>query len=412
MAARPPDLDRAHQPARSPDDDRLGRATSGHLQAGSRYAIGPVLAQQSIRELTLTKRNYAGVVDDASFLVYQSGYDRGYGADGDHLKTMKDINIALDAGMAMITLDQTEVMNAAAETYTPEEVESAFADLASDVQKHVLDTYADKTRDFEGQDVHLAALEAKRCTLMYWEALEFTAKVHAHLVSRRGKAFDLELSIDETTAPTLPSHHWFIIAELQRRGVEVTSLAPRFIGDFQKGIDYIGDLNEFEMQFAVHCAIARAHGDYKISVHSGSDKFSAFPIVGQHTRQRFHLKTAGTSWLEATRVISEQEPALFRRMVAASYAGLDEALKLYHITADFDAIPKVDSLVDADLPQLLEINESRQLLHISYGTLLNHPDLRGPFFAALHTHEAAYEAALDKHFTRHFSTLGIAPFAG
>jgi hypothetical protein len=173
---------------------------------------------------------------------------------------------------------------------------------------------------------------------------------------------------------------------------------------------HIGDLNEFEQQFAVHCAIARAHGDYKISVHSGSDKFSAFPIVGEHTRQRFHLKTAGTSWLEAVRVISEQEPALFRQMMAATYAGLDSALKLYHITADFDKIPKVADMADGDLRQLLNLNESRQLLHISYGTLLNHPDIRAPFFAALHTHEAAYEEALDRHFTKHFTALAVAPW--
>lgn len=391
--------------------DRLGRASAGHLAAARRYAIGPVLAQQSIRELTLTNRQYAGVVNDATFLVFQAGYTHGYGADGDHLKTMKDIDIALEAGMAMITLDQTEVLNAAAEKLSDAEVASAFTALPAEVQSHVTAHYAGKAVTYEGHSIRLSEVEAKRCTLMYWDALEFTEKVHAHLVKRRGKAFDLELSIDETTAPTLPSHHWYIIAELERRGVEVTSLAPRFIGEFQKGIDYIGDLNEFELQFSIHCAIARAHGDYKISVHSGSDKFSAFPIVGEHTRQRFHLKTAGTSWLEAVRVMTQKEPQLFRDMYAASHAGLEQALKLYHITADFSRIPDLAGLADSELPELMEMVEARQLLHISYGTLLNHKEVGPRFFRALHAHEAAYVACLDRHFTRHLEGLGVAPWS-
>ena len=94
--------------------DRLGLATTGHIRAARKVQISPVLAQQSMRELTMTKRTFRGVVDDACFLVFASDYRDGYGADGDHLKTIKDIDTALAAGMPLITLDRSDVMNAAA----------------------------------------------------------------------------------------------------------------------------------------------------------------------------------------------------------------------------------------------------------------------------------------------------------
>ncbi len=387
--------------------DRLGLASAGHIHAARKYQVAPVLAQQSIRELTLTNRTYKDVVDCASFLVFQEGWKEGYGADGDHLKTMDDINVAVDAGMAMITLDQTEVMHAEPENYSAEKVDEEFAKLPDAVREHVLQSYADRTFKVADEEVTISATEAKRCALMYLDACDFTKEVYEHLKSRRGDQFDLELSIDETTAPTLPSHHLFIINELCIREVEVTSLAPRFIGDFQKGIDYIGDLNEFETQFKVHCAIAKEFGNYKISVHSGSDKFSVNPIIGKYTDMRLHLKTAGTSWLEALRVIAHEDPTLFREIFKAAEAGYAEALKLYHITADFAKVPKIDDQADTELGDYLEQDESRQLLHISYGVLLQNPVVAPKFFAAMHRYEDTYYRFLDRHFTRHLDTLGV-----
>ena len=296
--------------------DRLGLATPGHIRALRGYEAAPVLAQQSIRELTLTRRDFPGVVADASFLVFQEGYEGGYGADGDHLKNIRDIDSALDAGMPMITLDLTEVMAPAPADWSETQVDAAFARLDSGTRSHVAEAWEGRQFELPGCRITLSAVEARRCALMYGRALDFAAEVDRHLRERRGSGYDLEISIDETTTPTLPAHHLFIAAELQRRDVAATSIAPRFVGEFQKGIDYIGDPEEFERQFAVHCAIARARGGYKISVHSGSDKFSVYPAVGRHTGMRLHLKTAGTSWLQAVRVISRANPSLFRRMLA------------------------------------------------------------------------------------------------
>jgi hypothetical protein len=189
--------------------------------------------------------------------------------------------------------------------------------------------------------------------------------------------------------------------------VAVTSLAPRFIGEFQKGIDYIGDRPVFGEQFRAHCAIATASGGYKISVHSGSDKFSVFPIVGRHTDLRVHVKTAGTSWLEAVRTIALQEPALYRTLQARALAAFPEALKFYHVTPDLSRVPAPAGLADTALPKLLDQDAARQLLHVTYGGILSDPTIRGPFFLALHRHEEVYYGCLEAHFRRHLYALGV-----
>ncbi len=338
--------------------DRLGLATPGHVRAMVGKDAAPVLAQQSVRELTLTRRDFPGVVRDASFLVFQEGYEDGYGADGDHLKTLRDIDLALDAGMPMITLDLTEVMSPEPAAWPADRVEGVFGHLPADFRRRIEKEYEGRGFQLPGCRVEISALEAQRCAIMYARAIDFAAEVDRHLRTRRGSAYDLEVSIDETTAPTLPAHHLFIATELGRLGVAVTSMAPRFVGEFQKGIDYIGRLDEFEEQFKVHCAIAKARGGYKISVHSGSDKFSVYPAVGRHTDLRLHLKTAGTSWLQAVRVIARLDPSLFRVMLARALEGFPVAAKLYHVAANPAAVAPPSTVSDERLESYLDLPDS------------------------------------------------------
>jgi hypothetical protein len=83
-------------------------------------------------------------------------------------------------------------------------------------------------------------------------------------------------------------------ARLRQLGVRWVSLAPRYNGRFEKGVDYLGDVPPFEKDLAIHAAIAREFGPYKLSLHSGSDKFSIYPAAMRQTRGLVHLKTAGT----------------------------------------------------------------------------------------------------------------------
>ena len=391
--------------------DRLGLAGPGHIRAVLPYDVYPVLAQLSMRELSLTGRSYPQVVADAAFSVLQEGFDRGYGADGDHLKTLADIETAVDAGMPMITLDLTEVMHPEPGEWSESRVDEAFGGLSEHVRRRVVESYGGKTFSLGERSITISMEEAKRCALMYWKALDFTEEVDQLLRSRRGDGYDLEVSIDETTTPTIPSHHLFIAAELQRRQVTVNSLAPRFIGEFQKGIDYIGDLDEFKRQFALHCRIASAFGGYKVSIHSGSDKFSAYPVIGKHTELRVHVKTAGTSWLESLRSVAMADPALFRLMLSRAYDYYPQALKLYHITPDLSRIPKQEAVPDRELPRYLDIPESRQLLHVSYGGLLHDPDLQAPFFNLLTREEELHYRVLEKHLGRHVELLGVGKYS-
>jgi hypothetical protein len=347
------------------------------------------------------------VVDDATFMVFQAGYKDGFGADGDHLKNIPDIDIALSAGMPMITLDLSEVMLAKAGDWQDSQVEASFQEFTPDIRKRIEQTYFDKGFKVGNHEVKIDAATARRCAVMYLKALDFALEVFNHIKSRRGEEFDLEISIDETTSPTLPSHHLFIVKELQLRGVKFTSLAPRFIGEFQKAVDYIGDPAEFARQFEVHAAIAKTYGDYKVSIHSGSDKFMVYPTIGKMTGMRLHLKTAGTSWLEAVRVISENDPELYRLMHKSALANFNDMLRLYHITADINKVPNVDTMPDKDLPKLMEMNEARQLLHITYGPILRDKAIRPLFFAAMHKFEKQYCETLKTHFEKHLSLLGV-----
>lgn len=382
--------------------DRLGLANRGHIAAARKFKVSPVLAQQSMRELSLTNRTFQNVVDDATFAVFACDYRSGYGADGDHLKKITDIDMALAAGMPMITLDLSDVMNPAAGTWSEAEIESVFRDLPDETRTRIGRIYG----ELRDGGIEIDTLTAKRCAVMYDKALDFAAEVYRHLREKRGEEFDLEISIDETTSPTLPSHHLYITRELRFRGVKFSSLAPRFIGEFQKAIDYIGDKAEFDRQFAIHASIARMYGNYKISVHSGSDKFSVYRTIGHETSGCLHLKTAGTSWLVAVEVLAKFEPLLYRDMHRSALEYFSEMRKLYHITADIVKIPALNKSADRDLPQFMAMPEARQLLHITYGPILTGP-LRERFFVAMYRLEKEYTAAIEAHFTKHLSLLNL-----
>ncbi|GHV55108.1 hypothetical protein AGMMS49579_17120 [Spirochaetia bacterium] len=225
-------------------------------------------------------------------------------------------------------------------------------------------------------------------------------------------AADFEISIDETVSITTPLQHYFVARELIDAGVSFATMAPRFCGEFQKGIDYIGDLKQFEKEIKIHAVIAR-HFKYKLSIHSGSDKFSVFPSIGKETRGIFHVKTAGTNWLEAMRVVAVVDPALYREVHRYALSAFDEATKYYHVTTDLSKIPDVDSLKDAELPNLFNQNDARQLIHITYGLILSKKNSDGSFafkdklYKLWNAHAQVYADALIKHIGKHLDLLGI-----
>jgi len=351
--------------------DRLGLASGGHIKAVCDMDAFPVLAQQSMRELNLTNRKYDDVLASAVWAVFREGYTAGYGADGDHLKSHEDVKYAIDSGFSMITLDCSE--------HIPSDSSSGVSNAAEPEQ-------------------------------VYRPAIEHIVSIYNDFIA--GTNLDFEVSLDETQALTSPGAHLFVTKQLHNRGVNFTSLAPRFPGEFQKGIDYRGNLPEFEREFSAHAQIAKDFG-YKLSIHSGSDKFSVFPSIGRLSGSKFHLKTAGTSWLEAVRVIALTRPSLYRQMHTFALAHLSEAKKYYHITEDVSKIPDITGLSDIELPGYMDADDSRQVLHITYGLLLCAKTsdgtslFRDRIYETLRKHENEYEAALVKHIKRHLVELGL-----
>jgi tagaturonate epimerase len=399
--------------------DRLGVATPGHIRAVRKFDVLPVFAQQSVRENAQTGRDYRGVIRDAAWAVFQENYQRGYGADGDHLKSLREIETALDAGVSMVTLDLSEKLNPEAFEAPADWVKRKYGEEIDEEESKVLfHLYLGKEfhlRSPQGEcRIRYSEEDVKRNALLYHRAVDFTEEVYAFIRSRKGdrSSFDFEVSIDETPFPTPPENHLFFVIQLNHRGVRIDSLAPRFIGEFQKGIDYLGDLRVFREQFAQHVVISQHYG-YKISVHSGSDKFSVFPDIGRLAKDGLHLKTAGTSWLEAMRLIALRAPALFREMHRFALESFKEASKLYHVTTDLGRIPDLTTIRDDDLPALLDQPDPRQLLHITYGFLLNAKDRQGKnlfrdrFYHTLAESEEDYGSLLESHIDRHLMTLGI-----
>jgi len=386
--------------------DRLGVAGPGHLQALRRYQVAPVLAQQSVRELELMGRDYPAVLDAATWAVFQEGYDRPWGADGDHLKTEEWVRTALQAGFTMITADVSEYIRQQFLTMASAELQSAYVALDPAYRARIEKQYLKQTQALDtGEAVAFSDESLARTALVYREAIEHALRLYSAGREVRPE-FDFELSVDETSTPTTPEAHLFTAREAQAAGVRVSSLAPRFIGEFQKGIDYIGDPQAFERSLATHAAVARALG-HRLSVHSGSDKFSVFPAVGRQTRGRFHIKTSGTSWLEALRVMAACEPALYRELHARAVHGFPAARRYYHVTPDLNSVPEAARLSDAELPTLLEQRDSRQLVHITYGEILRDASFKEQFLTALNKHLEEYWAALERHIGRHLDLLAV-----
>jgi hypothetical protein len=382
--------------------DRLGIATFGHIALFEQYDAYPVFAQQSIRELTLTNRTYEDVLDAATFAVFREGFKKPWGADGDHLKTVKDVEYALSLGFTMITLDCSDHIKSGVTVQNAPPLPPDYA------QK-----YLGKTFDIgEGETIRFDEGQLRQTVAIYGEAVSFAVDMYNRFF--RGGAYnaDFEISIDETIEPTTPIQHYFVAQELLDGGVKCATIAPRFCGEFQKGIDYIGDLVQFDKEIKIHAVIAR-HFGYKLSIHSGSDKFSVFPGIGRETHGVFHVKTAGTNWLEAMRAVAVADPALYRAVHRYALDVFKEATAYYHVTTNPSNIPDISRLKDDDLPALFDNNDARQLIHITYGFILTRKKADGSFefkdalYRFWREHEAVYSGALVKHIGKHLDLLGV-----
>lgn len=388
--------------------DRLGVATPGHIRAVSKTHLAPIFAQQSVRENERTGRTPRQVLDDALWAVFQEGWQKGFGADADHLKNCRDMDLFAAAGYTFFTIDPGEHVDNSAQRASEEVLERKVKELPwSDLETTAVDLIYGLTHkpvQLEDLNITLTKEEVMRAAAKYGRVVAHTVFLYRHLLSlKQATPFDLEISVDETDTVTSLAEHIYLASELKRLGVKWVSLAPRYVGSFEKGVDYIGNLSRFETAFARHVAVARTYGPYKLSLHSGSDKFRIYPAVARLAKDLVHLKTAGTSYLEALRTIAEVNTDLFKKIFEFAVECYPKDRASYHVSAEIAQLPQINAVPEKFLPNVLNYFHAREILHVTYGSVINHPRLREAFFATLHKNIDRYYQLIEVHFDRHFT---------
>lgn len=402
--------------------DRIGLATPGHVAALQRAGAGiePIFPQQSIREMTRTSRTPRQVMEDALAGLQTAGWTGRTGADADHLKTTADVDATAEVGFTFFTIDPSGEVDARADRYSQAELWEKYRAVAGEVEW--VDEYRGKSvRLPTGAKIVLDEPACLRAAVKYGRAVNralFLAEHIRQVHQRLQRDYEIELSIDETEQPTTLAEHYIIADRCLRQGMKLVSLAPRFIGEFEKGVDYKGDVAALERSLGEHAAIAELLGPYKLSLHSGSDKLSMYPAFARATKGRFHVKTAGTSYLEALRVVVRRDEGLFRRIVDFARERFQTDKATYHISAALaDAPPQQDVSAARDLERLYLglwdhvpagsgfTNPGRQILHCTFGSVLTHAEYGPQLRQVLDDNRELYAEVLADHFARHLQAL-------
>ena len=263
-------------------------------------------------------------------------------------------------------------------------------------------------------------------------AIKEAGKIYRHIASVKGVGnFVTEVSMDEVDAAQSPEELRYILCELAKEQVPLQTIAPKFTGRFNKGVDYRGDLAQFEKEFEQDLQViqecVKEYGlpeNLKLSIHSGSDKFSIYPIMGRLIRKYdagIHIKTAGTTWLEeiiGLAVADEKGLALAKKIYAGALGRMEELTVPYATVIDInpEELPSADEVEAWDAQQFARamrhnpedplFNPSfRQLIHVSYKIAA---ELGDEFYPALEKYANAIgkeiEANLcERHISRLFS---------
>ena len=227
----------------------------------------------------------------------------------------------------------------------------------------------------------------------YLPAVKEAGKIYRHIAEKKGEGnFVTEVSMDEVAVAQTPDEIKYILTELAKEKVPLQTFAPKFTGRFNKGVDYVGDLKQFEKEFEEDLKVIAwavkelgLPANLKLSIHSGSDKFSIYPIMGRLIRKYdagIHVKTAGTTWLEEIIGLSLADPEalkLAKKIYRIALTRMDELTVPYATVIDVDKSKLPDPAVvdgwDAQtFAKTLRHDEAeplynpsfRQLIHVSF----------------------------------------------
>jgi len=402
--------------------DRIGSATPGHVEAmkQSGDGIAPIFPQQSIREMTRTGRSPQGVMDDAIGGMAVSGWSGLTGADADHLKTREDVDRTAAVGFTFFTIDPSDEVDDRSDHYDENTLRAKFDEVRDEIdwvdeylsQRITLNTGT--SIEFDEQAVMRTAVKYGRAIHRGLELADYIRQVN----ESKNQDYEIELSVDETDQPTTLAEHYIIADQCLRGGMKLVSLAPRFIGELEKGVDYLGNVEAFEQSVRNHWAIAQQLGPYKLSLHSGSDKLSMYTNFARATQGHFHVKTAGTSYLEALRVVAFHDPHLFRHLCKFARERYETDRATYHVHATLKTVAppeQIDNDHEFQAVYLGHWNETplgtgftqpgRQILHCTFGSVLTHREWGTAVKECLAQHPATYAEVLAVHFGKHLDAL-------
>lgn len=335
---------------------------------------------KSNREHMLIGTQPASVRAEAAAAVKALGWALPYHVDADHigLKTVDHFIAHSD----FFTIDVADFIGQAA---TPESVDAFVAKHRGLAGTLAIPGIAEPVTVTEDRIRGIAQ--------KFLLAVQDAGKIYRHIEAAKGRGnFIPEVSMDETDTPQKPVDLLFILAAIADEGIPVQTIAPKFSGRFNKGVDYVGDVAQFEKEFnddlAVVAYAIRQFGlpaNLKLSVHSGSDKFSIYPAINRaikRTGAGLHVKTAGTNWLEEVIGLAESGGdglAMANEIYASCFHRIDELTKPYATVIDVDRskLPAPDVVKSwsgakfaAALrhdPRCADFNPSfRQLVHVSF----------------------------------------------
>ena len=402
--------------------DRIGLATPGHVLAMQRsgHGILPIFPQQSIREMARTNRSPGDVLNDALNGMREAGWTGPTGGDADHLKTTDDADVTAAAGYSFFTIDPSDHVDEKADGYDEGTLRERFAEVEGELTW--LGEYRGRKLTLEtGAEIECTEEACLRAGVKYGRAINHAIELACHIAAVQGLAgrdYEIELSVDETDHPTTLAEHYIIADRCLTDGIRLISLAPRFVGDFEKGVDFRGNLEDLDRSLADHAALARQLGPYKLSLHSGSDKLAMYAMLARATRGCYHVKTAGTSYLEALRVAARHDQSLFRKIIAFSRERFETDRATYHLSATLDSAPpdtEISDPVELERQYLglwseVPVGEGftglgRQILHCTFGSVLTDPELGPLLRSLLEAHQETYTEVLADHFERHLDAL-------
>ncbi|MFA6507080.1 MAG: tagaturonate epimerase family protein [Treponemataceae bacterium] len=260
----------------------------------------------------------------------------------------------------------------------------------------------------------------------YLVAVKEASALYNHIVAKKGKGnFITEVSMDETAQPQSPAELYVILSALADEGIPVDTIAPKFSGRFNKGVDYVGNVKSFMKEFEEDVCVAQLASKnfglpagLKLSVHSGSDKFSLYPGIQAIVRKRgagVHLKTAGTTWLEELVGLAEgggDGLVIAKEVYRVAFGRYDELVAPYAEVVDIDKskLPSPDVVdgwtgdqyaktlrhVQSDKNYNLNV---RQMLHVGYKVAV---EMGARYFKVLETSRKSVEKnvkenLLDRH---------------